>query len=378
MPPVFRDIGRQTIFGNPVRAAYGEALMGKTLPKYREYLERRLKEDPAFKAEVLKLRDWLLEDMCPGCKGASCKAGVCHGHDLMKAMVSLDPKHPATPIMQGLLTDLGAAPMGATPSGARVATPTPAGRPTTYTGVGSRETPPNMQEFMNTIGRSLAKRGFRLRTGDAAGADAAFLTGALKGLEGKDTAELVRLIEAYMPYTKSKAKGFASYFRGPRSDQLAALERILVETHPKPQALYGVGRELMARNALQLLGPELNDPSDFLIGMLKPKALRRADWDVGGTGQAFRLAKAREVPVFELGSSRDELIAALGKYAHRSQNGPALEALAKMIERLTGKPVDVPAAVAAYTPRPMLTGEEARRMLGAKRGEVLRNRPLDQ
>jgi len=114
--PVFRDIGRQTIFGNPVRAAYGEALMGKTLPKYREYLEKRLKEDPAFKSEVLKLRDWLLEDpknrklMCPGCKGASCKAGVCHGHDLMKAMVSLDPSHPATSIMQQLLVDLGAAP----------------------------------------------------------------------------------------------------------------------------------------------------------------------------------------------------------------------------------------------------------------------------
>lgn len=120
MPPVFRDIGRQTIFGNPIRVANAsEKLMGKTLPAYRQYLETRLKNDPAFKAEVLKLRDWLLQDpknrklLCPGCKGASCRAGVCHGHDLMKAMVSLDPKHPATPIMQGLLSDLGAAPSGA-------------------------------------------------------------------------------------------------------------------------------------------------------------------------------------------------------------------------------------------------------------------------
>jgi hypothetical protein len=228
---------------------------------------------------------------------------------------------------------------------------------------------------MNLVGKSLAKRGFRLRTGDAVGADSAFLMGALEGLEGKDRKEILKLIEAYVPYTK---KGrLADYHIRPRPDQLAELERILKATHPKPEALYGYGRELMARNALQLLGRDLNDPSDFLIGMLKPKHLRVKEWDVGGTGQAFRLAKERDIPIFDLAGSKGELETALGKYAQKG--GPALEALTRMVERLLGSSVSVP-AVKPGQPREMVTGEAARAKLQqqAPKANPLRSLPMEE
>lgn len=341
MPPIeYRDIGRQTIFGNPIRALSTEKLMGKTLPEYRKYLEKRLQNDPVFKIHLEKLRDWLAENptgralSCPGCKSASCRMGICHGHDLMKAMANLDPKHPSSKVIEGLLASLG----GTAKSAQAPIAIALKDRPITYTGVGSRNTPPEMLEFMKLVGETLAKKNFRLRTGDALGADDAFLKGALGALQSRDRQELLKLVEAYVPH--SKTGRLPDYFIRPKPEQLAELERILRQTHPASDKLRGYGRELMARNALQVLGRDLNDPSDFLIGMLKPKELRRADWDVGGTGQAFRLAESRGIPVFDLAGTETQLKSALAHYAKKTPDGPGLDALTQLVEQLLKKNVN--------------------------------------
>lgn len=47
-----------------------------------------------------------------------------------------------------------------------------------YTGIGSRETPPEIQEIMTNYARKLDKLGFILRSGGAMGADTAFEKGS--------------------------------------------------------------------------------------------------------------------------------------------------------------------------------------------------------
>jgi len=206
-------------------------------------------------------------------------------------------------------------------------------RPTTYTGVGSRNTPPNILKLMELIGESFAHRGFKLRTGDAAGADSAFRTGAIKRLTEVNklpVAEAKKLVEVYAPSMKTGTLG--PYERKPDPDLLGRLRLIANEFHPNPNALKGYGRSLMERNALQIFGPRLDDPVDFLVGMLKPMHLRTKPTDVGGTGQAYRIAMKNNIPIFDLAptTSEAQLNESLNKY--KEKGGPDLEALSRMVE----------------------------------------------
>ena len=53
-----------------------------------------------------------------------------------------------------------------------------------YTGVGSRGTPEDVLKRMNKFARIMHKKGWTLRTGDADGADEAFMTGSGGDCEG--------------------------------------------------------------------------------------------------------------------------------------------------------------------------------------------------
>ena len=50
-----------------------------------------------------------------------------------------------------------------------------------YAGIGSRATPPSVLEAMTTMAAWLARRGWHLHSGGAAGADSAFAAGAPAG-----------------------------------------------------------------------------------------------------------------------------------------------------------------------------------------------------
>ena len=130
-----------------------------------------------------------------------------------------------------------------------------------YAGIGSRETPHLVQIDMREIaGYLFNKFGYILRSGAADGADAAF-----ESLFTVDE-EATKLAENY---------------------------------HPAWDSLSPITRLLMIRNGYQVLGKNLNDPVEFIVCWTPGGKIK------GGTGQALRIAKAFNIPVFNMAKQKD-------------------------------------------------------------------------
>lgn len=69
----------------------------------------------------------------------------------------------------------------------------------TYTGIGSRETPYEIQDLMKRIAFKLAENGWLLRSGGAEGADTAFENGWWDWRLTQDACSLVGRYECYVP-----------------------------------------------------------------------------------------------------------------------------------------------------------------------------------
>lgn len=135
-----------------------------------------------------------------------------------------------------------------------------------YAGIGSRQTPEFTLEQMRNIAWRMADLGYILRSGGAKGADSAFSSMA-------DSKEIFLPTDHIPLWTEI----FTNFF------------------HPNPKALKsGYTRNLMNRNALQILGIDGNTPVEFVVC-----------WTVngekkGGTSQAIRIAEYYNIPVFNL------------------------------------------------------------------------------
>lgn len=162
----------------------------------------------------------------------------------------------------------------------------------TYTGVGSRETPEDVQRIMECIGETLARAGWVLRSGHAIGADQAFERGCDNALGAK---------EIFLPW--AGYEGSQSRFTMPA---LEAFEMIK-DLHPKHHKLSDGGRRLQARNVHQVLGEDLRSPSAALICWTKDGCKTEVERTpaTGGTGTAITLACRMNVPVFNLGIDDD-------------------------------------------------------------------------
>lgn len=147
-----------------------------------------------------------------------------------------------------------------------------------FAGVGSRKTPDPVQETLRSACQRLAELGFMLRSGGADGADKACEQGCDAGRGNK---------EIYLPWRN---------FNKNKSDLYT------VSDTAKKVALYYYGRpfssqaveKLMGRNCYQVLGHDLRSPASFVLC-----------WTVdggptGGTGQAIRVARDHDIPVFNL------------------------------------------------------------------------------
>lgn len=148
-----------------------------------------------------------------------------------------------------------------------------------YAGIGSRETP---QEFLDTfthLARFLSKKGFILRSGGAQGADIAFE----KGVSDNN------LKEIWLPW-----EGFENNKSKLIVSDLKAFETAK-KYHPNWNALKQGGQKLQARNCHQILGTDLETPCDFVICWTKDGKGQ------GGTGQALRIAKDYNIPIFDFG-----------------------------------------------------------------------------
>jgi len=150
-----------------------------------------------------------------------------------------------------------------------------------YTGVGSRETPNVALMTMHQIAMYLSRQGYTLRTGDADGADRAFGNGAM--MAGTPTCG--NLINRY---TASQATV--------RSMRLAS------QYHPVWEKLSEYAKKLHGRNAFQVLGPNLDNPSKFLLCWTPDGCESHAtrNRSTGGTGTAISIAEAYGIPVINM------------------------------------------------------------------------------
>lgn len=183
-----------------------------------------------------------------------------------------------------------------------------------YAGIGSRETPIEIQKSMYKVAKWLESKGYILRSGEALGADKAF-EGANQPWEKEG------VIHGTKDFSKSKNKvtRWSAYEEGNKnilitkketfksSDANEIVRSIAKEIHPAKEKLQGIALDLMARNTFQVFGKDLNTPVDFVLcwtplnkkGELVEHHDNR-DSTTGGTGQAISMASLKGIPVINM------------------------------------------------------------------------------
>lgn len=152
-----------------------------------------------------------------------------------------------------------------------------------YTGVGSRETPAPVCDALTIVARQLARAGYTLRSGGAPRADLAFEAGA--GVRK----------HIYLPWRGFNGSDSSLYTFDPAV--LARAKAIAAKHHPKWWQLSDAVKRLHTRNVFQVLGDDLDSPSEFVICWTRNGEI------VGGTAQAIRIALTYHVPIINLGSA---------------------------------------------------------------------------
>ena len=159
-----------------------------------------------------------------------------------------------------------------------------------YAGIGSRVTPIEVCCLMTKIAEALAREGYTLRSGGAAGADRAFERGA---------GEQKEIFSARDAEGDIRAHSIAAYY------------------HPAYDTFTPYVKNLMARNAYQILGESLSSPVDFIVCWTPGGKTK------GGTGQALRMVtkdpphplakQALGIKVYNLGDTEvyDKFVAKL-------------------------------------------------------------------
>jgi len=163
-----------------------------------------------------------------------------------------------------------------------------------YCGVGSREgfnmngLPEGVAMKAISIARWLHERGYTLRSGGAKGMDTAFEEGAGE------------LKEIYLPFN-----GFQGRYTTEQGCYIlkgaakAEAERVAEKHCPHWYNCGAFARSCHTRNVCQIMGYHLEVFSAFVICWTKDGK------DSGGTGQAIRIARAYEIPVYNLYNEAD-------------------------------------------------------------------------
>jgi hypothetical protein len=163
-----------------------------------------------------------------------------------------------------------------------------------YTGIGSRETPPEVLGVMIATATRLAQGGWTMRTGMSPGADQAFYAGAVAGCGG---------VELYLPWQafESRARSQAEHpgvFVLPEPTQGA--RSLAARFHPGWSTLSERDRRLRARDVHQVLGADLSLPATLVVCWTTDGSLDGSALKGGGTGQALRIAHHHDIPVLNL------------------------------------------------------------------------------
>jgi len=170
-----------------------------------------------------------------------------------------------------------------------------------YTGIGSRETPPEILSKMQKIAEHFADKGWILRSGKADGADAAFQLGLQKCYGVLSSGNIDRgLGEIYIPWPKFGTVGLLDKWDVLVKDKniVDKAEQIASTIHPAWDKCSQGAKKLHTRNIYQVLGANLDKPSNLLICYAKPTGDGKGVQ--GGTATAVKLAEEYNIPVFNL------------------------------------------------------------------------------
>lgn len=158
---------------------------------------------------------------------------------------------------------------------------------TFYAGIGSRATPPQILQVMSALARKLEPT-HGLRSGGATGADQAFEAGV-----NDIAAQQIFLPDRSFQGRFAGSPGYINATALPAWQQaMATVDQFHWSQYPLKSDWI---KKLMARNAMQVLGPDLQTPSKFVVAWT-PGALIDGK-EAGGTGQALRIARHYDIPI---------------------------------------------------------------------------------
>ena len=158
-----------------------------------------------------------------------------------------------------------------------------------YAGIGSRATPRAVLESMTAMSAWLARRGWHLHSGGAAGADSAFAAGAPAG---------IRTLFLPWPGYRGNAGPDCRTLGADRTRRCLAIAAAL---HPAWHRCSPAARKLHVRN-VGILGVDTAAPVDAVVAWTDGGAVR------GGTGMGIRIAHEFGVPVLNLGSMQPRAV----------------------------------------------------------------------
>lgn len=178
-----------------------------------------------------------------------------------------------------------------------------------YSGIGSRETPPEVLHIMEDAAFRLARIGFVLRSGKAAGADAAFQRGAQKYHQQSEGRSPSSIAEIYTPWKGFKGgEGLVDLYDIALDtldrqfpDQTEMRWDWVKEVHGGWDKLSQGARKLHERNIHQLFGGNLSDAYLNQSKFVLYYALETRKGDPkGGTATAVNLAKKTGIRTLNL------------------------------------------------------------------------------
>lgn len=168
-----------------------------------------------------------------------------------------------------------------------------------WTGIGTRDTPPAQHRVATWVGFHTTKIGGVLRSGGAKGSDIAFQQGVELFCDRNQLSPGWRQ-QIYLP--QPSFNGLFAYPAYGYIDSLALpaweeAEAIAATLHPAWHRCHGFARRAHVRNVFQILGHELNTPSEFLVFYKEPTASGQI---TGGTATAYNLAMRYGIPCYNL------------------------------------------------------------------------------
>jgi hypothetical protein len=154
-----------------------------------------------------------------------------------------------------------------------------------YAGVGNRDTPEKILQIFTKLASQLEDRGNILRSGGAFGADYAFYN----GVKNKNNCQIFIPWEGFGGFNMKHPIPVEAY-------------QIVSEIHPNWNKLVCSVKSLHARNVQQVLGPNLDEPSKYVVCYTRDGCINQLTRtkNTGGTATAILVAEMFNIPVFNL------------------------------------------------------------------------------